>query len=117
RVDPDTVRPHIAGKSPRQAFYCRLGRGITGHIALALVPTHGPQVDDRATSEFLHMVVGCLGGEKYVTQVDINALIPVFNGDVTEVVAKIAGGIIDQNAYQPKLLPDLVNYRAQLLDI
>ncbi len=115
--DADIVGAEVARERPRQAFDRRLAGLVEHQPGQPEVPADRAQIDDRAAAVRAHPRHHRLGAEELVLEVHVEPVVPIFLGDLIDVVAVVVGGIVDQHVERPAPLDQPLDAAASLRDV
>src|SRR5690606_38491560 len=116
-VDADVVGAEIAREPAREAFDRGLARRVARHAALAFVPAHRAEVDDGPAAALAHVLEHGLRCEEHVPQVHVDAVVPGVDGEHAEVVARVAGRVVDEHFNRAERALDVRDDVAQRFDV
>src|SRR5471030_655541 len=105
-VDADAVFAEVARQAARQAFDGGFGGHVQRQVAQGQVPRDRTEVQDHAAAGRFHAGCDGLRAEELVAQVDSLVVVPVFGGDVGDLMAVVVGGVVDQDVDGAVLLRD-----------
>src|SRR3954467_13268778 len=97
-IHPDIVLAEVARERPGESFDCRLAGLVKHEVRQGEVPADRSKIDDCAAPRRAHPRHHRLSAEELVLEIYRQAIVPIFLGDVRELVAIIVRGIVYEDS-------------------